>query len=97
MGTGFGKEGDGIGWPGCGTVEAVQAAEKPMRKCQLAVFRRIVLGFYGGSLFGKTSNLRRCSVGGCSIIGKRSISRVLSGYFRDPDDHFSTSMVTHAL
>ena len=31
------------------------------------------------------------------LIGKRSISRVLSGYFRDPDDHFSTSMVAHAL
>jgi len=39
----LGKEGDGIGRPGCGTVEAVQAAERQMRKCQLPVLRRIVL------------------------------------------------------
>jgi hypothetical protein len=32
-----------------------------------------------------------------TVIGNRSISRVLSGYLRSPDDHFSTSMVTHAL
>ena len=48
-------------------------------------------------LFRKANNLRRNTVGGCCVIGERSVSRVLSGYFRNPDDHFSTNMVTHAL
>ena len=31
------------------------------------------------------------------LRSNRSISRVLSDYVNSPDDHFSTSMVTHAL
>jgi len=36
-------------------------------------------------------------IGGCHYVGKWSVSRVLSDCFGNPDDHFSTSIVTHAL
>jgi hypothetical protein len=36
-------------------------------------------------------------IGGCYVVGNRSISRVLSDYLHSPDDHFSTSIVAHAL
>jgi len=57
IGAGFGNEGDGIGWPGCGTVEAVQAAKRYVRRCQLPVLRRIVVALYDSWLFRKASNL----------------------------------------
>jgi len=57
IGAGLGNEGDGVGWPGCGTVEAVQAAEKYARRCQLLVLRYIVIALYDSWLFRNASNL----------------------------------------
>ena len=93
-----GTEGDGVGVPGWGMLGLAQPANRQSVEMKLVVLRCIVSvwSLIVTALSGKQTTPDQ-SWRRLFVVGKRSISRVLSDYSRNPDDHFSTSMVAHAL